>query len=104
MYHPFLPKVDNEEDDDDDDETENDARAALRGDSSDSASSSSSSLLLLLSQVGGKGLSLIRAAEHNFPVPKRVCVVGAEWFEPWIENVLFECDKWTVFTTKVKAM
>jgi pyruvate,water dikinase len=58
-----------------------------------------------LSEVGGKGLSLIQSANRRFPVPKGF-VLPVNFFEPWVEACLDERKNkaWKVFAQKARAI
>lgn len=52
-----------------------------------------------LSQVGGKGLSLIVMTQHGLPVPPGV-VLSVAFFEPWI-NYIRKTPEWDQFSSDI---
>jgi len=58
-----------------------------------------------LSEVGGKGLSLIQASKNGFPVPKGF-VLSVDFFQPWIELCLDESKSkaWKIFAEKARTV
>ncbi len=58
-----------------------------------------------LSEVGGKGLSLIQSSKNKFPVPKGF-VLSVEFFQPWIDLCMDEAtsEAWKIFAEKARAV
>ena len=58
-----------------------------------------------LSEVGGKGLSLIQSSKNGFPVPKGF-VLSVLFFQPWIDLCMGTggSDAWENFARKAGAM
>ena len=79
LYYPFFPNQDTKD--------------------------AASQILPSLSQVGGKGLSLIQSSKNGFPVPKGF-VLSVEFFQPWIDLCMdaTKSKTWKIFAEKAKIV